>query len=330
MNRENILTVNDLNLELLKEGQYVPLLENISFDIKKGETLALVGESGCGKSVCSVALTKLLPLNLFRYSKGEVLFEDKDLLKASSDTLRNIRGNKIAYIFQEPFSALNPLLKIKEQMCEAFLSHELGSRKEAEEKAEYLLASVGITDIKMRMNCYPHQLSGGILQRVGIGMSLMCDPELLIADEPTSALDVTVQAQLVDLLLRLKEKLSLSVLFISHDFGLVSHIADRICVLYAGRIAEIGTVDDVLDHPSHPYTKDLLNSLPSQFAKTGVFKPIEGRVPSPGNYPKGCHYSNRCRYTFGECENSKPILKDRNAHKHLSACFLDDKKEAAV
>ncbi|MGJ4787346.1 ABC transporter ATP-binding protein [Leptospira koniambonensis] len=329
MNSEAILQVSNLNLELSKEGKFVPLLEDINFEIRKGEVLALVGESGCGKSVCSAAVTKLLPNESFRYSNGKVIFQGTDLLQADSETLRKIRGKKISYVFQEPFSALNPLSKIKDQMTEGFLAHGLGTRKEAEDKAEYLLGAVGITDIKLRMNCYPHQLSGGILQRVGIGMALMCDPELLIADEPTSALDVTVQAQLVELLLRLKEKMNLSVLFISHDFGLVSHIADRICVLYAGRIAELGTVDQVLDEPNHPYTKDLLDSLPSHFSQTGVFKPIEGRLPSPGNYPKGCHYSDRCDFVFSHCNTIKPILKNTNGSTHLSACFLNEKKELA-
>ncbi len=327
MNSDYILTVSDLSLELKKDGVFVPLLEDISFQIKKGEVLALVGESGCGKSICSVALTRLLPANVFRFTKGEVIFNGEDLLKVDPETLRKIRGKEISYVFQEPFSSLNPLQKIKDQMAEPFLIHGLGSRKEAEEKAEYLLASVGITDIKMRMSCYPHQLSGGILQRVGIGMSLMCDPQLLIADEPTSALDVTVQAQLLELLLKLKQEFNLSVLFISHDFGLVSHVADRICVLYAGRTAEIGTVDEVLDHPAHPYTKDLLNSLPSRFSSTGIYRPIEGRVPSPGNYPSGCHYSNRCQSAFGDCHISKPILKRQNQPDHLSACFLAQTEE---
>ncbi|TGK61758.1 ABC transporter ATP-binding protein [Leptospira wolffii] len=327
MSTDPILKVSDLNLDLRKDGVYVPLLQNISFEIEKGEVLALVGESGCGKSVCSVALTRLLPSGLFRFSGGEVVFEGKNLLKINAEELRNIRGSRISYVFQEPFSALNPLQKIKDQMSESFLVHGLGTRKQAEEKAEYLLSAVGITDVKMRMNCYPHQLSGGILQRVGIGMSLMCDPKLLIADEPTSALDVTVQAQLLELLLKLKREFDLSVLFISHDFGLVSHIADRICVLYAGRIAEIGTVDQVLDVPRHPYTKDLLDSLPSRFSRTGEFRPIEGRVPTPGNYPKGCHYANRCRSAFSNCELSKPNLKSSHAPEHLSACFLDESEE---
>ncbi|TGL62823.1 ABC transporter ATP-binding protein [Leptospira sarikeiensis] len=329
MSSEIILKVSDLNLELSKEGIFVPLLENINFEIRKGEVLALVGESGCGKSVCSSAITKLLPKEFFRYASGEILFNGEDLLKVDQETLRKIRGRKISYVFQDPFSSLNPLSKIKNQMTEGFLNQGLGTYKEAIEKAEYLLGAVGITDIKLRLDCYPHQLSGGILQRVGIGMSLMCDPELLIADEPTSALDVTVQAQLLDLLLKLKEKMNLSVLFISHDFGLVSHIADRICVLYAGRISELGTVDQVLDTPNHPYTKDLLDSLPSHFSQTGVFRPIEGKLPSPGNYPKGCHYSDRCDSVFSHCKTTKPILKNTDITGHLSACFLNDKKELA-
>ncbi|PJZ71154.1 dipeptide/oligopeptide/nickel ABC transporter ATP-binding protein [Leptospira perolatii] len=318
-----ILEVSNLSVELSTPNGYVPILEEISFSLGKGKVLALVGESGCGKSVCSSSLTRLLPAGLFRTSSGTVMYDgNTDLLKVDSTKLHELRGKEISYIFQEPFSSLNPLQKIRHQMTEGFVLHGLGDRKAAEEKAEYLLSSVGITDVKLRMDSYPHQQSGGILQRVCIAMALMCDPKLLIADEPTSALDVTVQAQLVDLLLNLKDRFGLSVLFISHDFGLVSNIADSICVLYAGRISELGPTDSVIDSPFHPYTKGLLNSLPSRFSKTGEFRPIEGRVPTAGSYPKGCHYQNRCPSAFGPCVLEKPKLLSVSDQSHLSACFL--------
>ncbi|EQA34782.1 oligopeptide/dipeptide transporter, C-terminal domain protein [Leptospira inadai serovar Lyme str. 10] len=325
-----ILSVSNLSLDLRTEIGYVPLLQNLSFQLEKGKVLALVGESGCGKSICSLALTKLLPLDLFRVAGGEILFESQNLLTLPSKKLEKIRGKDIAYVFQEPFSSLDPLQKIKDQMTEGYLIHSVGSRKEAEQKAEYLLSSVGITDVTMRMESYPHQLSGGILQRVCIAMALMCNPKLLIADEPTSALDVTVQAQLVELLLKLKGEFGLSVLFISHDFGLVSHIADKICVLYAGNVSEIGETDSVIEFPSHPYTQDLLNSLPSRFITTGAFKTIEGRVPSPGSYPPGCHYQNRCRSAFQRCRESKPELYPTNRTEHLSSCFLVSDKGGKI
>nr|WP_210409319.1 ABC transporter ATP-binding protein [Leptospira fletcheri] len=326
ISEETILSVTDLSLELRTENGYVPLLQDLSFRMEKGKVLALVGESGCGKSVCSMALTKLLPKDLFRFTGGEVLFESRNLLTLASKELESVRGRNISYVFQEPFSSLDPLQKIGDQMTEGFLIHSMGSRKEGEEKAEYLLSSVGITDVKLRMNSYPHQLSGGILQRVSIAAALMCDPKLLIADEPTSALDVTVQAQLVELLLKLKDAFGLSVLFISHDFGLVSHIADQICVLYAGRVAEIGSTDSVIESPSHPYTRDLLNSLPSRFTATGAFRTIEGRVPPPGSYPRGCHYQNRCSSAFDRCESSKPNLLIAGSPEHYSACYLLSKQ----
>ncbi|TGN01006.1 ABC transporter ATP-binding protein [Leptospira yasudae] len=324
MNASSLLQVKNFSLDLYSENRWLPVLQNLSFDVRPGEILSLIGESGCGKSLTALALTRLIPSNISRVRSGEILYQGNDLLKLSAEEMRKIRGKEIAYIFQEPFAALNPLLKIEEQMIEAYLMHISDNRKEAIEKAKYLLSSVGITDIQQRLYSYPNQMSGGILQRISIAMALMCDPTLLIADEPTSAIDVTIQAQLVELLLRLQKENGMSILFISHDFGLVGTIAHRIAVMYAGRIAEIGDTDSVIDSPNHPYTKDLLASIPSLAKSVEDLQPIQGIVPSPDQYPIGCHYSTRCKAVMNSCKETKPELFTVRSEKepHLAACFL--------
>ncbi|MCX7998265.1 MAG: ABC transporter ATP-binding protein, partial [Leptospiraceae bacterium] len=249
-----LLSVRNFYLDFFVNNKSLPILQDLSFDILEGEILALVGESGCGKSVTSLAITKLLPINLASYKSGEIFFRNKNILNSSEEELVEIRGKEIAYIFQDPFTSLNPIMKIKKQIIESYIIHISPNEKEAIEKAEYLLQKVGITEVQERLESYPGQMSGGMLQRICIAMALMCDPKLLIADEPTSALDVTVQAQLVELLLDLKEELKMSILFISHDIGLVGYLADRIAVMYAGQIIEIGKKQNVIQNPLHPYT----------------------------------------------------------------------------
>ncbi|MBW9231122.1 ABC transporter ATP-binding protein [Leptospira santarosai] len=324
-----LLQIKNFSLDLLSENRWLPVLQDLNFEVKPGEILSLVGESGCGKSLTSLAITRLIPSNISKVKSGEILYQGKDLLKLSSEEMRKIRGKEIAYVFQEPFAALNPLLKIQDQMIEAYLMHVSSNRKEALEKAEFLLFSVGITDIKQRLYSYPNQMSGGILQRISIAMALMCDPTLLIADEPTSAIDVTIQAQLVELLLNLQKQNEMSILFISHDFGLVGTIANRIAVMYAGRIAEIGDTDSVIDSPRHPYTEDLLRSIPSLAKSVEDLQPIQGIVPSPDQYPIGCHYSTRCRAVMSLCNESKPTLFSirSDGEPHLSACFFAKNRE---
>ncbi|XDD50154.1 ABC transporter ATP-binding protein [Leptospira sp. WS92.C1] len=331
MTPSSLLQVKNLSLDLRSENNWIPVLQNLNFEVKEGEILSLVGESGCGKSLTSLALTRLIPSNISRIRSGEILYQGKDLLKLSAQELRKIRGKEIAYVFQEPFAALNPLMKIKDQMIEAYLVHISQNKKEAIEKAEFLLSSVGITDIKQRLYSYPNQMSGGILQRISIAMALMCDPSLLIADEPTSAIDVTIQAQLVELLLNLQKQNQMSILFISHDFGLVGTIADRIAVMYAGRITELGNTDSVIDFPAHPYTIDLLRSIPSLAKSVNDLLPIHGIVPSPDQYPIGCHYSTRCQSVFNTCKETKPELSDISSTQepHLSACFLSKNQDTA-
>lgn len=317
-----ILDVKNLTLDLHSENTDLPVLQNLNFSIKKGEFLSLVGESGCGKSITALSLTKLLPKNLAIYHSGSVIFQGKDLFQSDSKELQAIRGNDIAYIFQEPFSSLNPLHKIRDQMTEGFLVHKKGSKEEAIQKAEYLLKRVGITDIKDRMNSYPNQMSGGMLQRISIAMALMCDPLLLIADEPTSAIDVTIQSQLIELLFELKKDMNLSVLFISHDIALVSNISDRITVMYAGCMVETGTVSEIIDMPQHPYTQALLRAYPSIKEDDRELEPIPGMVPTPQNFPMGCHFYERCPKALPKCNIRKPGEVSIHSDNHYVSCFL--------
>lgn len=311
-----LLEVSDLTVQLNTEEGQLGIIENISFSMLESEIFALVGESGCGKSITSLALTRLLPSNQAVYPSGKINFGDLDLLQCSEVDLRNIRGNEIAYIFQEPFAALNPLQTIGDQIIEGFLLHKLGDKEEALAKAETLLQKVGISDVKQRLDQYPNQFSGGMLQRVSIAMALMCDPKLLIADEPTSAIDVTIQLQLIELLLRLKSEIKMSILFISHDIGLVSHIADRIAVMYAGKIVETGTTSEVLDSPKHPYAKALINAYPTKDKLGKRLQVIDGIVPNPKDYPKGCHFYERCRERIDICkESDPPFVSISDTHK---------------
>ncbi|MCZ8238139.1 MAG: ABC transporter ATP-binding protein [Leptospiraceae bacterium] len=318
---EVLLKVDNFSLDLVTENGNLPVIQDISFQIHQGEFLALVGESGCGKSVCSLALTKLLPSNLAKYKSGSILFQEEDIIQMDASEIQNLRGNKISYVFQEPFSSLNPLKKIKDQIIESFLIHKMGTKEEAIHKAEILLEKVGITDISQRLNSYPNHMSGGMLQRISIAMALITDPILLIADEPTSAIDVTIQAQLIQLLMEMKKQFSLSVLFISHDIALVSHMADRIAVMYAGQIVEIGKIDEVIDSPKHPYTQALLNSYPSSDDINKELEVIPGIVPSPLEYPIGCHFAERCKHKMDVCISRKP--KSRHiTETHSALCHL--------
>jgi len=316
-----LLQIENLRVQLQTEEGNLSIIENISFGIKKSEIFALVGESGCGKSITAVSLTRLLPSNQASYPSGSVLFDGKNLLTCSIEELRKIRGKEIAYIFQEPFSALNPLQKIGDQLIEGYLLHKLGNRESALAKAEILLNRVGITDAKSRLDQYPNQFSGGMLQRVSIAMALMCDPKLLIADEPTSAIDVTIQLQLIELLLELKNEIQMSILFISHDIGLVSHLADRIGVMYAGKLVEIGTTSEVIDSPKHPYAKALIEAYPTKEKLGKRLQVIEGIVPSPKDYPKGCHYYDRCKERIDQCKQSEPVFK-KLSETQLIQCFV--------
>ena len=318
-NMSNLLEVNNFSVDIHSEGGVLPVLQDINFSIAKGEFFSLVGESGCGKSVCSMSLTRLMPANITKYKHGEVIFDGKNLLTLPFEEIRKVRGRQISYIFQDPFTSLNPLKKIGEQIIEPYLIHISDNRKQALDKAKFLLDKVGVTDLAERLNSYPSQMSGGLLQRIAIAAALICDPVLLIADEPTSAIDVTVQAQFIDLLLNLKEENDMSVLFISHDMGLVANISDRIAVMYAGNIIETGQTGEIIDSPRHPYTSALIASVPS-IRHGERLQSIPGIVPTPINYPDGCHFFNRCSRAMDECRN-KPEMKNFSS-THKAGCFL--------
>lgn len=326
INAKTLLSIEDFSLSITTNNDNLPVLQNISIHLNEGEILALVGESGSGKSLTALSVTKLLPIKQFNFKSGSIRYNNTEMLKLEEESIRKIRGKEIAYIFQDPFTSLNPLKKIKDQIIEAYKIHISENEKEALEKAKYLLNKVGLTELDDRLNSYPGQMSGGMLQRICIASALMCDPKLLIADESTSALDVTIQSQLVDLLLKIKSENQMSILFISHDIALVAAIADRIAVMYAGQIMEIGNTEDIIKKPIHPYTDALLKSIPGGLKSHQRLSVIDGIVPSPANYPSGCHFSNRCVKVFERCQNEKPTLYKYKKERY-SACFLMENKK---
>lgn len=311
---EKILEVRDLHVSFPTIRGHLQAVRGVSFDIWKGEVLALVGESGSGKSVTAKALMKLIPMPPGEINKGQVLFCGKDILQTSEKEMQQLRGNEIAMVFQDPMTSLNPTLKIGRQIVEVLQQHLHMKRLEAEEKAIELLDSVGIKQARVRMYQYPHQLSGGMRQRVMIAMAISCNPQILIADEPTTALDVTVQAQILQLLKRLKANFGMSILLITHDLGVVANMADRVAVMYAGKIVEIGTVEEIFYDPRHPYTWALLDSMPSLEQK-GELKAIKGHPPDLVNPPKGDAFAPRNPYALKiDFEKEPPLMKITDTH----------------
>ncbi len=303
-----ILKVKNFSAGFVKDGEVYSAVDKISFDLRKGETLGIVGESGCGKSVTALSIMKLLPVPSGKYIGGEILFRDKNILDLSPAEMRGIRGDSIAMIFQEPMTALNPVKKIGKQISEVFELHRKDlSRKEMENETLSLLRKVGISDPEQRMNEYPHQLSGGMRQRVMIAIALACKPSILIADEPTTALDVTIQAQILDLIKELQRESGMSVIFITHDLGVISQLCDNVIVMYAGRVAEKASVDELFKNTLHPYTSGLLDSIPKfEYKRKTRLKSIEGMVPSITDYPEGCRFRNRCTFAFEPCALKHP------------------------
>ncbi|MGK6314329.1 ABC transporter ATP-binding protein [Neorhizobium sp. DT-125] len=312
-----LLDVQDLTVAFPQPGGHVRPVDGVSFSIGHGETIAMVGESGSGKSVTSLAIMGLLPPHA--EITGKVLWRNgdrtQDLTRLSARAMRGIRGNEIAMIFQEPMASLNPLHSVGQQIMEAIRLHRHASRAEARQLAQSLLELVGLPEPAHQINRWPHEMSGGQRQRVMIAMALACRPALLIADEPTTALDVTIQAQILDLLRRLQAELDMSMLFITHDLGVVAEIADRMSVIYAGRIVESGPVADILARPAHPYTQGLLRSVPSVNGSARRLEAIPGMVPDLAQLPTGCRFAPRCRYAIAECRGCQDpaleFLKDR-------------------
>ena len=315
----NILEVKDLEVGFNLAKGKVTALHGVSLALNKGERVALVGESGSGKTLLSLSILRLIePPGEIR--GGEVLFEGRDLMKLDEEEIRKVRGNRIAMIFQEPLSALNPVLTIGYQVAEPFLVHTDISKKEALDKAKELLKLVSIADVDRVAAAYPHELSGGMRQRAMIAMALALNPSLLLADEPTTALDVTLQAQFIELLKDLQEKLSLTLLIVTHDFGVVAEIAERVLVIYGGMIVEEAPVKELFKDPRHPYTKGLLTSIPKR-GKDGKLTPIRGQVPSLGKFPSGCPFRDRCDFAKEKCGKAVPKMV-ANGGGHNVRCIL--------
>jgi oligopeptide/dipeptide ABC transporter ATP-binding protein len=304
----HLLEVRNLKTQFPTRAGLVRAVDDVSFSIDRGELLGLVGESGCGKSMTALSIMRLIaPPG--RIVAGEILFEGRDLLKLSNREMRDVRGNDVAMIFQDPMTSLNPVFTVGEQIAEALRLHRNLSRKDARAGAVAAMREVAIPDPELRADDYPHQLSGGMRQRVMIAMALACDPKLLIADEPTTALDVTIQAQILELLNHLRQTRELGVLLITHDLGVVAEVADHVCVMYTGKIVEESPVDELFARPKHPYTEGLLRSVPKLTMKD-VVKPerlqtIEGVVPSPLNVPPWCHFEPRCAYRMPRCREGE-------------------------
>ena len=315
-----LLSVKNLSTEFPVKKGIVRAVEDVSFDVDAGEILAIVGESGSGKSVTSLSVMGLLA-EPGHVAGGSMEFEGKDLTKLSEKQYRELRGNDMAMIFQEPMTSLNPVYRVGNQIVEAIRTHEKVSKAEAKARAVDLLRKVGIPSPEARINDYPHQMSGGMRQRVMIAMALACNPKLLIADEPTTALDVTIQAQILDLLRRLRDDTGMAVLLITHDLGVVSETADRVVVMYCGQVVEEAEVRTLFDHPMHPYTLGLLKSIPRlEDDDTKRLYMIKGMVPNPLEMPPGCHFSDRCDSCMDICRTKVPDLVDLDGHK--VRCFL--------
>ena len=322
--RKTVLQVNDLQTTFFTDSGEIPAVDHVSFHVKEGEILGIVGESGCGKSVTSLSVMGLIPSPPGKIVGGEILFENSDLLKMSERQMRGIRGNDIAMIFQEPMTSLNPLFTIGNQMIEAILIHEKGwSKKKAVARAVEMLKLVGLPRAEEMMKDYPHQLSGGMRQRVMIAMALVCDPKVLIADEPTTALDVTIQAQILKLMKDLNSRLDTAVLLITHDLGVVAETCERVIVMYAGQVIEEAPVKQIFEDPQHPYTKGLIQSIPDMRYKKDRLYSIPGNVPKPGSIKQGCRFAARCEFAFDRCLIENPELYETSA-VHDTRCFLYD------
>lgn len=318
---EHLLEVKELETSLLINKQWFPTIDKVSFKLDKGEVLGIVGESGCGKSILNKSIIKLLPEKISKITNGEVLFEGKRIDKYSEKEFLNIRGNDIGMIFQEPMTALNPVFKIKNQIIESILVHQKKSKKEAYKEAKELLLKVGISRQDEVLNSYPHQLSGGMRQRVMIAMAICCSPKLLIADEPTTALDVTIQAQILDLLKNIQNDTQMSIILITHDLSVVSEFCDKVMVMYAGQIVEYGDLKSILNKPKHPYTKKLLKTIPTLEDERDRLETIEGIVPSINDFQLDkCRFANRCDEKIEVCDSQCP--KITHVDSSLVRCHL--------
>ena len=315
----SLLSINNLSVSFQTDRGVVQAVDQVSFDVDAGETLAIVGESGSGKSVTALSILQLLG-DAGTISDGQIVFDGQNLLVLPEKDIRNIRGDRIAMIFQEPMSSLNPVLTIGKQVAEPIWLHRKKTWNEALDQAEELIKKVSIPDARQRLDAYPHQFSGGMRQRVMIAMALACEPKLIIADEPTTALDVTVHAQILSLLKNLTTELNSALILITHDLGVVARYADRVAVMYGGRIVESATAAELYKHPKHPYTEGLMASIPTLDGEPGSrLQTIEGQPPDLLHMPAGCAFHPRCPYAAEICKHAKPLLKEVEAN-HFRAC----------
>ena len=318
-----LLEVKNLKTQFFTEDGVVKAVDGVSFYVDKGETLGIVGESGCGKSVSVLSVMRLIPQPPGKIVDGEVWFDGQNLLELSDDEIRQIRGNRIAMIFQDPMTSLNPVLTIGRQIGEALELHLGMSKQEARKRSAELLSLVGIPEAEMRLDDYPHQFSGGMRQRAMIAMGLACNPQLLIADEPTTALDVTIQAQIVDLVKRLRDEIGMAIIWITHDLGVIAGLADRMMVMYAGHVVEEADVKELYANPRHPYTIGLLGSLPRlDEIREERLTSIEGLPPDLISPPPGCPFEPRCVYAIEKCKTERPELAPVGP-RHTIACWVD-------
>lgn len=318
-----LLQVKDLRTEFHTQDGVVNAVNGVGFDLGEGETLGVVGESGCGKSVTMLSIMRLVPSPPGEIVGGQVLFEGQDLLKLKDEEMRKIRGHRMAMIFQDPMTSLNPVLTIGRQLSEALELHLGMDKDQARERSIELLEMVNIPEARGRIDSYPHQFSGGMRQRVMIAMALSCNPQLLIADEPTTALDVTIQAQIVDIIKDLRKELGMAIIWITHDLGIVAGLVDRVQVMYAGTVVERAAVKEFYAHPKHPYSLGLLNSLPRLDADTHQrLEPIKGLPPDLLHLPVGCPYYDRCDYRLPKCLEERPQLREVSTD-HVIACWVD-------
>lgn len=318
---EHVLEVNDLQTHFYSDAGVVRAVDGVSFAIKKGETLGIVGESGSGKSVTSLSIMRLLRDTPGKIAGGEIVYNGRNLVEAKESEMRKIRGNEIAMIFQEPMTSLNPVFKIGRQIEEAILLHTKCTKQQARERAIEMLTAVGISRPDKVVDSFPHQLSGGMRQRVMIAMAMSCDPQLLIADEPTTALDVTIQAQILELMKKLTVDFETSILLITHDLGVVAEMCDRVVVMYAGRAVEESDVYTIFENPKHPYTQGLLASTLTLGEKVERLQSIPGNVPIPSKMPEGCKFAPRCPHAMERCWAEEPTY-DAYSENHHVRCFL--------
>ena len=317
---ENALEIKDLRISFASDKQRVEVVGGISINVPKGKIIGVVGESGCGKTVTALSAMRLIPEPPGKIDSGEIIFDGANILEYSDRDMRSIRGNRISMIFQEPISSLNPVFTVGDQIGEALRTHLDLSRSEEKERVLELLTLVGIPSPERRIKNYPHELSGGMSQRVMIAMALACNPEVLIADEPTTALDVTIQAGILELIDDLRVRLGMAVLLITHDLGIIAEVADEVYVMYAGKVVEHGLTADLFREPHHPYTVGLLNSVPDLHENKEMLNAIPGVVPSPDNFPSGCRFQDRCPLVIEKCRAEEPLLEEfENGHR--AACW---------